>query len=82
MTAFGRSNRSGASWVLDTEEHPHEAHYLKLDCSKAKMRLNWHPRWWLANALENIVSWHKAHRAGADMHEFTLSQIADYSENT
>jgi len=72
----------GASWVLDTEEHPHEAHYLKLDCSKAKMRLNWHPRWRLANALEHIVSWHKAQRAGADMHEFTMKQIIDYSDDT
>ncbi|WNV05410.1 CDP-glucose 4,6-dehydratase [Candidatus Methylospira mobilis] len=72
----------GASWVLDTAEHPHEAHYLKLDCSKAKMRLNWHPRWRLAITLENIVSWHKAHRAGADMREFSLRQITDYSERT
>ncbi|MEA7520308.1 hypothetical protein ONQ60_27465, partial [Salmonella enterica subsp. enterica serovar Virginia] len=22
-----------ASWLLDGENHPHEAHYLKLDCS-------------------------------------------------
>lgn len=34
-----------ASWLLDGENHPHEAHYLKLDCSKANMQLGWHPRW-------------------------------------
>ena len=26
----------GASWVPDVDDHPHEAHYLKLDCSKAE----------------------------------------------
>jgi CDP-glucose 4,6-dehydratase len=69
----------GAGWVLDTADHPHEAHHLKLDCSKAKMRLNWRPKWRLACTLEHIVSWHKAHRAGEDMHAFTLNQITDYA---
>ena len=69
-----------ASWVRDKAEHPHEAHYLKLDCSKAKLRLNWQPRWSLAQALENIISWHKAHQRGDDMREFSLRQIADFQE--
>lgn len=68
----------GARWILDQSKHPHEAHYLKLDCSKAKARLDWQPRWQLAKALEKIIDWHKAHRSGADMHQFTLDQIADY----
>src|SRR3546814_10627228 len=71
---------NGASWALDGGEHPHEAHYLKLDCSKAKMRLDWQPRWSLAQALTNIVAWHKAHQLGKDMREFSLGQIASYSE--
>jgi len=71
----------GASWILDTAEHPHEAHYLKLDCSKAKMQLDWHPRWHLAQALEKIIEWHKAHLTGADMREITLKQINDYQVN-
>jgi len=67
-----------ANWTIDKTEHPHEAHYLKLDCSKAKLRLNWQPRWSLAQALENIIAWHKAHQRGYDMREFTLEQIADF----
>lgn len=70
----------GASWVLDQAEHPHEAHYLKLDCSKARMRLNWQPKWSLAHALENITAWHKAHHQGKNMREFSLRQIAAYQE--
>jgi CDP-glucose 4,6-dehydratase len=32
------------AWQVDAGEHPHEAAYLKLDISKARSRLNWHPR--------------------------------------
>ena len=68
----------GASWKLDGGNHPHEAHYLKLDCSKAKSRLNWHPRWSLATAIDQICIWHKAHLAGADMQAMCLHQIQQY----
>ncbi|ADL56841.1 CDP-glucose 4,6-dehydratase [Gallionella capsiferriformans] len=68
----------GASWVVDGGEHPHEAHYLKLDCSKAKGQLNWHPRWHLDEALVKIVDWHQAYRDEKDMREITLQQISAY----
>lgn len=68
----------GASWQVDSKPQPHEAHYLKLDCSKAKARLDWHPRWDLATSLESIIQWHKAMRAGSDMKMFTCKQIAAY----
>jgi len=71
----------GADWALDKTEHPHEAHYLKLDCSKARARLGWQPRWQLGSALERINAWHKAHQQGRGMREFTLEQIAAYQEN-
>lgn len=68
----------GASWELDGNEHPHEAHYLKLDCSKARMRLDWHPRWSLVETLQRIVGWHKASINGEDMLAFTLNEISEY----
>lgn len=69
---------NGASWSVDSGNHPHEAHYLKLDCSKAKSRLNWHPRWHLAEALEHIISWQKQYQQGADIKAVTLAQINEY----
>ena len=69
----------GASWSLDGGEHPHEAHYLKLDCSKAKSRLGWQPRWHLNDALDKIVDWQKHYLQGADMKAVTLSQIDVYT---
>ena len=71
----------GASWVLDGGNHPHEAHYLKLDCSKAKTRLGWHPRWHLEEALGAIIEWQRAYRDGKNMRELTLRQISAYNNS-
>lgn len=71
----------GAHWEPDDTVTPHEAHYLKLDCSKARHRLGWYPKWTLEESLERIVSWHKAHENGENMREQTLLEIKDF-ENT
>ena len=73
--------RDGARWDLDTSPQPHEAHFLKLDCSKARRRLGWQPAWTLDEALTRIVHWHQAWLAGADMHSHTLREIHDYTEH-
>lgn len=67
-----------AGYTVDDGEHPHEAHYLKLDCSKARMGLGWFPRWNLATALDTIVTWTKAYQGGGDMRAVCLEQIAQY----
>lgn len=69
---------AGASWEQDEAEHPHEASYLRLDCSKAKALLGWAPKLRLAAALGWTVEWYRAHREGADMRNFTLEQISRY----
>jgi CDP-glucose 4,6-dehydratase len=69
----------GASWVEDQRISTHEANFLKLDCSKAKARLNWHPRLHLADALNQIIDWYRAFQDGEKMREFTLHQIKDFS---
>ena len=71
----------GVSWQLDEKIHPHEAGYLKLDCSKARMRLNWQPAWQLVVALDNIVSWHQAWLQGECMHAHCLKEIQEYTLN-
>ena len=70
----------GANWHVDNGNHPHEAHYLKLDCSKAKSRLDWQPQWHLDEALDRIVDWQKQYQQGANMKEVTLEQIDHYSK--
>jgi CDP-glucose 4,6-dehydratase len=69
----------GARWQLDDGAHPHEAHALKLDISKARARLGWQPRWRLAETLGHIVTWHRAWLAGEDVRALCLRQIDLYS---
>ena len=68
----------GATWAIQPGEHPHEANYLKLDISKAKQKLHWHPRWPLQTALHHITTWHQAWLAGENMHNHCLQQISQY----
>ncbi|MDD2366396.1 MAG: CDP-glucose 4,6-dehydratase [Desulfuromonadaceae bacterium] len=67
-----------ASFVIDGGAHPHEANYLKLDCSKAKMQLGWTPRWNLGMALTSIIEWVKVYSAGGDLKKCCLNQIEEY----
>lgn len=68
----------GACWQRDTAPQPHEAQLLKLDISKARAKLKWHPLWSLAHALDNIVDWHQAWLEGADIQQKTLAQIKQF----
>ena len=70
--------RDGAQWQIDKGEHPHEASYLKLDISKARTRLDWHPALRLNEALKLIIDWAKQRQAGADIHQMTVDQINNY----
>lgn len=70
-----------ARWQLDNSQHPHEATYLKLDCSKARARLGWHPRWNLAQTLDKIITWYKAAERQDDMRAVSLAQIAEYTQS-
>jgi CDP-glucose 4,6-dehydratase len=69
-----------ASWVLDEDPSVHEAGYLKLDASRARAELTWHPKLRLDTTLNWLVDWYKAWQSGADMHRFTLDQIAAYEK--
>jgi CDP-glucose 4,6-dehydratase len=72
----------GAKWQIDAGEHPHEATYLKLDISKARSRLDWHPALRLNDALKLIIDWTKERQTGIDMRQTTLAQIHTYQALT
>jgi CDP-glucose 4,6-dehydratase len=67
-------------WTHDGGSHPYETMYLRLDSSKARVRLGWVPRWDLDQALTRIVSWYKALQSGDDLHALSLSQIEEFSK--
>jgi CDP-glucose 4,6-dehydratase len=68
-------------YELDRTNQPHEAHYLKLDCSKAKHLLNWYPRWNLDMALTKIVEWTRVYESTGDMYKVCCNQIMEYQNS-
>ena len=67
-----------AHWEMQSLEQPHEANFLKLDCSKARAQLGWAPKWDLELAMQKIVQWQRAYQAKENMQEFSLAQINYY----
>jgi CDP-glucose 4,6-dehydratase len=70
------------AWEADPGPHPHEAAYLKLDSSRARLRLGWRPLVPLETALHSIVEWYEAFAARADMREVTLAQLRSLGDAT
>ena len=68
-----------ASWQLDKNNNPHEAGFLKLDCSKAANRLKWQPKWSLQETLKLIIEWHQIFINGGDVQQQCLKEIKKYS---
>jgi CDP-glucose 4,6-dehydratase len=73
-----KQSPAGASWEQDQREQPHEAHSLKLDCSKANQFLGWTPKWSLEIAIKHIADWQSAFLSKRDMREMSLQQINAY----
>jgi CDP-glucose 4,6-dehydratase len=69
-------------WVQDTGPDPcsHEARHLKLDSSRARVRLGWRPRWGLREGLDAVVQWYRALLEDADMRSFTVGQIETFQQ--
>ena len=68
----------GISWKNVSVEGPHEANFLKLDCSKIKSRLQWQPRWHIEDALRETVVWAKAWQKGEDIASVMEKQICEF----
>lgn len=70
-----------AKWNNVAEKNaPHEANFLKLDCSKIKAALNWKPRWHIDEAVEKTVEWTKAWLSGEDVNRCMEKQINEFLE--
>lgn len=69
-------------WRCEPDGGPHEANYLKLDCSKIRNRLEWKPRWTYREMLEKTAEWTRGYVLGADVAEIMRHQIAEYAGST
>lgn len=65
----------GSGWKNVFDGGPHEANFLKLDCSKIKNVFQWMPRWNIEVAIEKTVEWYKAYMNHEDITKCMIDQI-------
>lgn len=65
-------------WINKYDGGPHEASFLKLDCSKLKKTLGWKPVWDIKMTMEKIVEWSDAYIKGQDVISCMKSQIEEF----
>lgn len=75
---FCRHWGEGLKWVNKYDGGPHEANFLKLDCSKLKTTFGWKPHWNLETAIEKVVEWSKVWVAGDDVRPVMDKQIEEF----
>ncbi|MCR5688330.1 MAG: CDP-glucose 4,6-dehydratase [Lachnospiraceae bacterium] len=77
-------NRAGDGpdirWINRSDGGPHEANFLRLDITKIKKVLSWHPRWNIERAMEELVRWYRGYTEGRDVLKITEDQIRKYTE--
>ena len=68
----------GLSWINQYDGGPHEANFLKLDCSKIKTTFNWKPRWDIGDAIEKTIEWTKIFLLHGDIPKNMDNQIEEF----
>lgn len=75
---WNQVTKAQAGWKNVSDAGPHEANFLKLDCSKLKQTFGWRPVWDVEKAMEKIVEWTIAYREGKDLYECMRGQIEEF----
>lgn len=68
----------GMKWIDKYDGGPHEANFLKLDCSKLKKTFGWQPHWDLNMAIEKVVEWSKCWLTNGDIEKCMNKQIEEF----
>lgn len=66
------------TWEHSENQGPHEANFLRLDCSKIKKRIGWKSIWNINEAIKKTIEWTKKYYNNEDMIDNTKKQINDY----
>ena len=67
-------------WINQYDGGPHEANFLKLDCSKIKRVFGWRPRWGVKEAIEKTIEWSKVYFEKGNIPECMDRQIKEFFE--
>ena len=68
----------GMRWVNKYDGGPHEANFLKLDCSKLKTTFGWKPHWNLDKAIEKVCEWSKCWVENGDIRACMDKEINEF----
>ncbi len=71
----------GAAWKSIAAGGPHEAAFLKLDCSRIREKLGWTPKWNIEKAVEKTVEWYRCWADGGDAVGCMEKQIKEFAGN-
>jgi len=64
--------------ISQSEDGPHEANFLKLDCSKFKQALDWNSRWNMQTTMDKILEWYVEYIQNGDVKQCMRQQIREY----
>jgi len=64
---FVNSWGEGMKWISRSDNGPHEAKFLRLDCSKLKAVFDWKPHWNLKTSVDKVVEWSKCWLSGENV---------------
>lgn len=72
------SSKNKLTWINKSDKGPHEAAFLKLDCSKLKAVFGWKPRWNFTDAIQKSAEWYNAYDKGEDAAACMDRQIEEF----
>lgn len=70
----------GIKWVNKSDNGPHEANFLHLDCTKLKATFGWAPVWNVETAVQKTVEWYKAWNKGENVRTLMTAQISEFNK--
>ena len=79
---FVKSWGQGLTWVNRSDNGPHEANFLKLDCSKLKKTFGWTTTWHIDRAIAEVVAFTKVYAAGGDIRAEMDKEILSFMSET
>lgn len=66
------------TWVNQNVGGPHEANFLRLDCSRIKSRLGWTPRWSIGEAIEQTCKFTRVYLQKGNIMQEMAREIEEF----
>lgn len=80
VTLFCDTWGNGLKWIDKYDGGPHEANFLKLDCSKIKQTFGWKASWHIDEAIRRVVDWTQVYLSHGDISKEMTKEILDFME--